>query len=31
VQFNIVDLGISEDLIQQLSKQQRWRKEIEGS
>ena len=30
VQFNIVDLGISEDLIQQLSKQQRWRKEIEG-
>ena len=30
VQFNIVDLGISEDLIQQLSKQLRWRKEIEG-
>jgi len=30
VQFNIVDLGISEDLIQQLSKQQRRRKEIEG-
>ena len=30
VQFNIVDLGISEDLIQQLSKQQRRRKGIEG-
>ena len=30
VQFNIVVLRISEDLIQQLSKQQRWRKEIEG-
>ena len=25
-----MDLGISEDLIQQLSKQQRWRKKIEG-
>ena len=30
VQFNIVDLGISEDLIQQLSKQQRRRKGING-
>ena len=30
VQFTIVDLGISEDLIQQLSKQQRRRKGIEG-
>ena len=29
-QLNIVDLGISEDLIQQLSKQQSWKTEIEG-